>query len=98
MGCSLLSAVEVIYLILIEIPKVFVTECQSMHGRPNSDNRLALNQNNINSFTYKREHLNNLQKNIRFVQPQQRSRHLPPPQYSISNDISTAHLPISYYE
>lgn len=98
LGCSLLSAVEFIYLFLIEIPQVFYTECQSNHGGYNSNDLLTTNHNNIDWFPNKRQNFNNLQRNIRFVQPQSQPQAIPPPQYSIRNDISRANLPISYYE
>lgn len=98
LGCSLLSAVEIIYLILIEIPQVVYTECQSNNEGYNSDDLLTTNHNNIAWSPNKRPNFSKFQGNIRFVQPQSQPRPLPPPQYSISNDISRAHLPIFYYE
>lgn len=103
LGCSLFTAVEVIYLILIEIPQVLFTECRSASKGHNSE-ELTTNQNNINAIVLKRNNFNNFnnsnnfQRNLRFVQPQSKTQRLPPLQYNISDDISSSFSPTFYYE
>lgn len=68
----------------------------------------AGNQNNHNSFAFKRNHnfnenlnnLNNFQSNIRFIEPEARPKHLQPPQYNVSNENASSFFPTRrfYYE